>query len=156
MKILIRILVASLITGVIVMISPGFADGEEEGGIVILVNTNAGVSAVDKTILTNIYLGTMTFWKNGKRVKCVMRPHTVAAGNRFFRDVLSMIPQRFRHHWMGLELSGKAMPPKVLPNAADVAEFVVQQDGAIGYILSSELPLIESFRARLNVIRLQE
>jgi len=74
--------------------------------------------------------------------------HDGAAGKPFFRDVLGMVPSRYRHTWQKQQLSGQGVEPEVVGTAAGLVAKVASNPGAIGYILDSERAAADS-RVRL-------
>ena len=118
--------------------APPAAAQVKQPRLVLVVHAENTVSRLDKSTLRNIYLGLTTFWQNDTRVRPYNRVHDGAAGKPFFRDVLGMIPARYRHTWQKQQLSGKGVEPEVVATAAGLVAKVAASPGAIGYILDSE------------------
>jgi ABC-type phosphate transport system substrate-binding protein len=142
----------ALVTLLSLSITPAAAAGDKK--VVAVCNPNNSISSISAQTLQNIYLGRMTHWDNGRKIKALMRPASAPAGKAFLKAILGISETRYKQHWAKLEFSGKGMAPKKLLSPIDVATFVQAMKGSIGFMLESELPKIGRRRVRqLNITR---
>ena len=112
--------------------------GDADEGVVVLLNARNPTQSLAAADVTKIFLGQTAFWHGVVPVRVVLRPDGNIAAKTFYEAVLHMSPQSFRKHWDELQLSGRAVAPKVLGTAEEVAAIVAQAPGGIAYALSSE------------------
>lgn len=112
--------------------------GEADEGVVVLLNARNPTQSIGTTDLTKIFLGQTAFWHGVVPVRVVLRPDGGIAAKTFYETVLKMTPQAFRKHWDEIQLSGRAVAPKVIASPEEVAALVAQAPGGIGYALASE------------------
>lgn len=117
---------------------PRAGAGESEEGVVILLNARNPTQSLGAAEVTKIFLGQTAFWHGVVPVRVVLRPDGNIAAKTFYESVLKMTPQAFRKHWDELQLSGRAVAPKAVAGADEVAAMIAQAPGAIGYALASE------------------
>jgi hypothetical protein len=110
--------------------------------LTIVVNEHVAPKAINKEDLRNLYLGKTSFWPGNVKVVAYDRPVERGAGQAFYRDVLKMVPARFRHHWQSRQLSGQGAAPEALAAADDVIAHVAATAGAIAYLHSDEVPKV--------------
>ncbi|MET0343757.1 MAG: hypothetical protein ABW252_22275 [Polyangiales bacterium] len=113
------------------------AEGSDEG-VVILLNARNPTQSLGAGEISKIFLGQTAFWHGVVPVRVVLRPDGNIAAKTFYESVLKMTPQAFRKHWDELQLSGRAVAPKAVASAEEVAAMIGQAPGAIGYALASE------------------
>jgi len=98
--------------------------------IVIIANKNSPLDSISKRELYSIYTGKKTSLK-GNRVKPVTQLKNLGGFNPQF---LRMNVKSFKRLWMRLTLQGKARVPVNLSTDSKVISYVINNDGAIGYI----------------------
>jgi ABC-type phosphate transport system substrate-binding protein len=131
--------VAVLLCFVLLALSPlRTAAGDVDEGIVVLLNARNPTQAISSADLAKLFLGQTVFWHGVVPVRALLRPDGSLAAKTFCDTALHMSPQAFRKHWDEIQLSGRAVAPKVLATADEVAQAVAQAPGGIGYALSSE------------------
>lgn len=128
---------------VVVVAAAGVAHAVEPPlPLTIVVNDKVELKAINKEDLRNLYLGKTTFWPANVKVVVFDRPVDRPAGTAFYRDVLKMVPSRFRHHWQSKQLSGQGVAPEVVAGADDVLARVAATVGAIAYVHADEVPKV--------------
>ena len=116
---------------------------ETPGGtqqLLVVMNTTVTKKEISVEDLKNIYLGKTSFWPDNTSIKAFDRPVDRPAGQSFYRDVLKMVPARFRHHWQGQQLAGRGIAPETLATVDDVVARVASTAGAVSYVHASEVP----------------
>jgi ABC-type phosphate transport system substrate-binding protein len=106
--------------------------------IVAVVHPRNPVTRISQADVRNMFLGREKFWSDGTPVQPYVRPETSDAGRLLLRQVLRMTPARFRHHWQGLQLSGRGTaPPNVSSGRRAIAQ-VAAARGGISILTESE------------------
>jgi ABC-type phosphate transport system substrate-binding protein len=114
------------------------AAGEADEGVVVLLNARNPTQSIGSADLNKIFLGQTAFWHGVVPVRVVLRPDGGIVAKTFYESVLKTTPQAFRKHWDEVQLSGRAVAPKVVASVEEVAALVAQAPGAISYALASE------------------
>ncbi len=110
------------------------ARGGVQAQTVVVVNSANSVTNISKAQLLGFYRGDEIVWKNTSRLYPVTLRTNQAITKTFFEKGLGLNVGRAKRLWLKLALSGKTSPPKILNNAAEVVEYVSQNEGAIGFI----------------------
>lgn len=110
--------------------------------LTVVVNERSTLKTITREELRNIYLGKLGFWSDNTKVVAYDRPVDRDAGVTFYRDVLKMVPARFRHHWQSQQLSGRGIAPEPVAAAEDLLARVAANPGGIGYLHTSEVPKV--------------
>ncbi len=105
----------------------------------VIVHPTNEIGAMSPDDIRGIFMGTQTYWRGQKSITPILRPEALDAGKLFFKNVLHMTPARFRHHWSGLELSGRGLTPSTIARAEDVATLVQSNPGAVSVVTAAEL-----------------
>jgi hypothetical protein len=100
--------------------------------VIVIANSSVKVSDVSKSDLVDVFTGASTSLK-GSHVVPVLLMESVHH-EQFLREYIGKSSGPFMSGWRSLLLSGQAVMPKTLPNDAAVAEFVKNNQGAIGYV----------------------
>lgn len=108
--------------------------------LIVVVNERSTMKTITREELRNVYLGKLGFWSDNSKVVAFDRPVDREAGQSFYRDVLKMVPARFRHHWQSQQLSGRGIAPEPIASVDDVIARVAANPGGIGYLHTTEMP----------------
>ena len=135
-----RRLLLALLAGMITALGVNAQTPPPPLPIVIVVNEKVAIKTITREELRNIYLGKLGFWSDNTAVKAFDRPVDRDAGTSFYRDVLKMVPARFRHHWQGQQLAGKGLAPEPIAASVDVIARVAATPGGISYLHNTEIP----------------
>ena len=127
--------------------------GETDEGVVVLLNARNPTQSIGSAELTKIFLGQTAFWHGVVPVRVVLRPDGGIVAKTFYETVLKMAPQAFRKHWDEVQLSGRAVAPKVIASPEEVAALVAQAPGAISYALASEAWKINNKAVKIVQVR---
>ncbi len=127
----------SIVAAAFVALAPGSA--RASAPVVVIANPKAHVHTLDARSVRSVFLGRAGRIGDAQRVVVA----TLAGGathERFLREFLDQTPNQFSRRWLRLVFSGKARKPRVFQSEADLAAFVAQTPGAVGYV-STDTPL---------------
>jgi hypothetical protein len=110
--------------------------------LMVVVNERNTLKTITREELRNVYLGKLGFWSDNTKVVAFDRPVDREAGQSFYRDILKMVPARFRHHWQSQQLSGRGIAPEPVAGVDDVIARVAAVPGGIAYLHTSEVPKV--------------
>ena len=110
--------------------------------LVIIAHEKNPMKAVTHDELRNIWLGRLGFWSDNSAVRVFDRPIDRDAGQAFYRDILKMVPARFRHHWQAQQLSGRGIAPEPIAAVDAVVALVAATPGGISYLHTTEVPAL--------------
>ncbi len=114
----------------IVMLSLGLmAMGSVQAGVVVIANPAAG--GVSKDQIADVFLGKDTSYTP------LDQPESAPVREAFYSKATGRNLAQVRANWSRLTFSGKATPPRELPNADSVKAAVAADPKALGYIDSS-------------------
>jgi hypothetical protein len=85
-----------------------------------------------------MFLGREKFWQDNTPVQPYVRPESSDAGRLLHRQVLRMTPARFRHHWQGLQLSGRGTAPRSVTSGRAAIAQVAAARGGVSIVTASE------------------
>lgn len=105
----------------------------------VVVNSSAGVSELDRKQVREIYLGTRSYWENSTRI----RPALMAESSEvqeFLDENLGKSEEGFKSFWRRKLFAGKGIPPVTFENREELLKFVSSQSGAIGVVSKGDVP----------------
>lgn len=112
-------------------------------GVVVIGHAN--MRPLDKQTVEKIYTG-----KNIKVGDIVVTAVNADVGTtireRFLRTIVEKAEDSYTGRWLVMRSKGLGKPPKELPSAAAIIDFVTTTPGAIGYISEADL------RPGLNIL----
>lgn len=106
---------------------------EELAVIVNKENSNA----VDRAMISKIYLGNISRWPSGGAVVALDQPEESPTTAAFAARIVGKPIRSIKDLWAQNVFTGKAIPPKVLANDEEVKKMVARSKNSIGYIKSS-------------------
>jgi len=106
----------------------------------LVVNRGNPLASVSRRDVSAMFLGKMTTWRFGTKVAPVDQSATSGVRGAFTREVYGTGVDAVVNYWRDAITSGRGMPPPVKNNDEQVAEFVRNNSGAIGYV-SGQNPL---------------
>lgn len=104
--------------------------------LVVIVNKENS-NAIDRAMITKIYLGNISRWPSGGAVVALDQPEESPSTVAFAARVIGKPIRSIKDFWAQNVFTGKAIPPKVLTNDEEVKKMVARSKNAIGYIKSS-------------------
>jgi ABC-type phosphate transport system substrate-binding protein len=119
--------------------------------LVIVVNRMNPVEDLSFADLRAIFLGSRSYWNNGKRITVVMREPGEQERRVILHDVCGMNEEQFKTHFLrGLYTGEILVSPKTLDTPPGVRKFIFNVPGAIGYLRESDVD------ATVKVVRIDE
>lgn len=107
------------------------AAGGARAGIVVIVNPDSGIKHMTREDVVNVYMGRYQALPSGNAAFPLDLGPLRAD---FYTQLVDKSPPEINSYWARLVFSGRASPPRRLPNAAAVLEAVADNKGAIGYL----------------------
>lgn len=131
-----RFLLVAAVSALLLVGSSAMA--EEEDRPVILINARNPTNKLSAEQIKNLFMGSTGFWHGVVPVRVVVRASNTKAGEIFYEQVLGQSYQAFSKHWDKLQLSGRAVAPKVVTSAEELAKAIASTPGAVGFAMQSE------------------
>jgi ABC-type phosphate transport system substrate-binding protein len=120
-------IVFSLLVSPLLLVSVVWADSE------VVVIGNPAATALTKEQVADLYLG------KSQGAKLVDQPNSAPVKATFYQKVSGHDLSQVKATWSRLIFTGKAQPPKELPDAAAVKKAVAADPKTIGYIQKSDV-----------------
>lgn len=118
--------------------------GAASAEIAVVVNPDSGIERMSRDDVVNIYMGRYQGLPSGATAFPVdlqpLKPD-------FYRSLVDRTMSEINSYWARLVFSGRASPPRQVPDATTVLEVVANNKGAIGYLPSAEVD-----RSRVRVV----
>jgi ABC-type phosphate transport system substrate-binding protein len=114
--------------------APSFAAGE----LVIIVNKENS-NAIDRPMISKIYLGNMARWPAGGSIVVIELPEDQPETAIFSSKVIGKSVQAIKAIWAQNVFTGRVTPPKIAPNDEEVKRIVANSKNGIGYIKASSV-----------------
>ncbi|MDQ1267029.1 MAG: hypothetical protein QG635_2182 [Bacteroidota bacterium] len=125
MKIIIKIIF--LISALFIFIS------NMEAQIYIIVNKSVNDTEISRTKLVDIFTLNKLYWNDGSKITVLDLKGESGTKTKFY-NTLGFAYSDIRKIWLKKQFSGKAMPPKSIPDEKELVRQVAAQPGAIAYI----------------------
>lgn len=110
--------------------------GAASAEIVVIVNPDSGITRMSRDDVVNIYMGRYQGLPSGNTAFPVDLQPLKAD---FYRFLVGRTMSEINSYWARLVFSGRASPPRQLPDTSTVLEVVANNKGAIGYLPSAEV-----------------
>lgn len=101
------------------------------GDLVVIANTGSGFEKLTRDEAVNIFMGRYKKLPSGIAALPVDEGSEKAA---FYRALVGKELSEIQSYWARLVFSGQSSPPRLMENANEVIETVINNKGAIGYI----------------------
>ncbi len=105
-----------------------------QAGVAVVGNPADGSGKLSKQQVKRIFLGKISSLPNGSVAEVVDLPADDPARKAFYAKVIHKTPSQLKSYWAKRVFTGKGSPPKTLPDAAAVKQWVSSGKGRIGYI----------------------
>lgn len=112
---------------------------QETGRTSMIVGANSPIREVARPEVVRIFMGQVTSWQDGTRIRPVDQSMTSPVRKDFSREVLRQSLLVVDNYWKQQIFAGRATPPIVKGTDAAVVEFVSATPGAIGYVSTDYL-----------------
>jgi hypothetical protein len=100
----------------------------------VIAHPNNPVVTVERKFLEDAFLKKITRWPNDNVIRPADLPPHSAARIRFSEDVLHRSVAAVKAYWQQRIFSGRGVPPPELDNEDRVVTYVLEHEGAVGYI----------------------
>jgi ABC-type phosphate transport system substrate-binding protein len=100
----------------------------------MIVGANNPIRDMPRPDVVRIFMGQVTTWKDGTKIRPVDQSMTSPVRKDFSREVLKQSLLVVDNYWKQQIFAGRAAPPVVRQTDAAVVEFVSATPGAIGYV----------------------
>lgn len=105
--------------------------------VAVIVNPKSPLATMTPEQVSAIFLGKSNSLPSGGQAAPADLPEGSPAHEAFYSKAAGKTGAQVKATWARLTFSGKAVPPKELPTAADVKKYVASNPDAIGYIEKS-------------------
>lgn len=102
--------------------------------VVVVVSSQNPIETLSRAQITDIYLGRMNRFPNGKPVKPIDLSESSPLRSEFYSRYLGRSPSQIKAHWSRLIFTGRGQPPPTVASSAVMAELVAENPEAIGYL----------------------
>jgi ABC-type phosphate transport system substrate-binding protein len=123
--------------GILLLTTAGLATAMAE--TVVVVAASSEVSALSAEQARAIFLGKTTTMPSGTAAIPILQNDESVAHAQIREKVLKKSAGQLQSYWAQRIFSGKATPPKVADNDAEVKEYLAKTTGGIGYIDGSHV-----------------
>lgn len=121
-----------IIVGVTCALFPLFSS-HLSAGEMLIAHPGVAEDTLSRSELRNIYLGKKGLWGNGNRIFFVVQ-ESGETHKAFLKKNVGKTHQSYNRFWRKKTFGGAARPPTTRSSDAAVVEFVLSQEGALGYI----------------------
>jgi len=101
--------------------------------IAVIVNSEAGISALAREELVNIYMGRLRRFPNGEAALPLDLPAGSPEKAQFYRALVNKSPAEIDAYWARLLFSGRTSPPEAVNTADRMLDKVADNANAVGY-----------------------
>lgn len=102
--------------------------------VVVVVSIQNPIDSLTRSELSNLYLSNDRRFPNGQPATPVDQKESSPAYAAFYAEHLEQTPAQIKMHWSRLIFTGRGQPPRSLADNEAVADFVAENDTAIGYL----------------------
>ena len=125
----IRIALAAALVALAAVASPARAQAFK-----VIVNASVSDAPTDHDELAKLFLKQATRWPDGSAVVPVDQSPESAVRHHFTKSVLGREVASIKAYWQQQIFGGRSAPPSEKGSDAEVASFVANTPGAIGYV----------------------
>lgn len=116
--------------------------------VAVVINKHNALS-VNESDISRLFLGKMKSFDSGENAKPVNLKFGNSIRKEFEQKVLNKSSQQVKAYWSKLIFSGRGKPPKEVTSDSEVIKFILENEGAIGYIdatnVTDDLKVIKVF-----------
>ncbi|MCH2241625.1 MAG: hypothetical protein MK041_06775 [Aquabacterium sp.] len=111
--------------------------GAAHAQVAVIVSPKSPLASMTQEQVSNLFLGKTTALPSGGNAQLADLPESSPVREAFYSKAAGKSASQVKATWARLTFSGKAVPPKELPTAAEVKAFVAKNPDAVGYIEKS-------------------
>lgn len=102
--------------------------------IVVIVSAESPIVEIPQMHLTDLYLGRVVRLPGGEKARPIDQAPGSGERDAFYEQYLDRSQAQIKAHWSKIIFTGRGRPPKDVPDAEAVKQFVAGDTSAVGYI----------------------
>ncbi|MBF0226197.1 MAG: substrate-binding domain-containing protein [Desulfobacterales bacterium] len=110
-----------------------------EDDVKVIGNNDVPDKELSKMDIQQIFLGKKTRWTDNKKITIVTSKNE-ELNEKFLTRFVGKTPSQFRNYWKNLVFTGKGKEPIAFSNDKALIEYIVSNEGTIGYVSSEASP----------------
>lgn len=107
--------------------------------VVVIVHPGNPVNQLSREQVVDLYMGRQTQFPDGRHAMPLDQAPESSIREEFYQKLVDKSVAQINSFWARLFFSGRATPPRVLPDAAAILSMVAKNPDAIAYIDSKNL-----------------
>jgi ABC-type phosphate transport system substrate-binding protein len=107
--------------------------------VVIIANRSTAVDKVEPAQATQIFLKQIQTWPDGKPIVPIDIKEGSPLRAEFYSKVTGRSTGQLRAYWARQAFTGMGFPPKQVASAEEVAKYVQNTPGAVGYVSKQQV-----------------
>jgi ABC-type phosphate transport system substrate-binding protein len=100
----------------------------------VIVHPRNSITHLDRIFLQDAFFQRTTRWPNGRVIHPTDLIPSSSARRKFSQEVLGRSVEAIKAYWQQRIFSGRDVPPPEFDGDAKVVAYVLQNEGAIGYV----------------------
>lgn len=100
----------------------------------VIVHPTSSAPSFDRKFIEDAFLKKISRWPNGDSIRPVDQGPDSPIRRKFTEDVLNRTVAAVKGYWQQRIFSGRDVPPPEVDTDEQVIGFVLQHEGAIGYV----------------------
>lgn len=105
-----------------------------EAAYQVIVHPSNPATVLERKFLEDAFLKKVSRWPHDKAIRPADLPPGSPTRARFTADVLARSVAAVRAYWHQRIFSGRGVPPPELPSDERVVDYVLRNEGAVGYV----------------------
>lgn len=118
--------------GTILLVLMCLASTAAFADVVVIANKNVSETSMSKDKVKQIFLGKVVKWQDGSRIRFVTLKGD--SHKSFLKEYIGRSEAQYKTYWKKILFTGKGSMPKSFDTEQEMAQYVANTKGAIGYI----------------------
>ena len=118
--------------GTILLVLMCLASTAAFADVVVIANKNVSETSMSKDKVKQIFLGKVVKWQDGSRIHFVTLKGD--SHKSFLKEYIGRSEAQYKTYWKKILFTGKGSMPKSFDTEQEMAQYVANTKGAIGYI----------------------
>jgi len=118
--------------GTILLVLMCLASTAAFADVVVIANKNVSETSMSKDKVKQIFLGKVVKWQDGSRIRFVTLKGD--SHKSFLKEYIGRSEAQYKTYWKKILFTGKGSMPKSFATEQEMAQYVANTKGAIGYI----------------------
>ncbi len=107
--------------------------GHAASEVMVVANDSVPLESLSRDAVQEIFLGRKTRWSDGQKITLATLKEGEEHGD-FLRMYVGKTPHQFKNYWKSQVFTGRGKAPEAFTSPDELAEFVTNTPGAIGYL----------------------